>query len=226
MFKRPHHQRIARILGALDAELLQQAECYFAGGTAIVLLLDEYRESQDIDFLCASIDGYRLLRNLIESDLGPLMRQPLVHVRPVRADRYGIRTQLAVDGVPIKFKIVSEGRIPIAGSLDPQLAVPTLSRIDMFAEKLLANADRGADRSTMSRDLIDLAMMAAHWGPVPAQAWHKAHSAYGAQARRAFEQVRAMLQERAYLMACLQKMQMDEALGPQILAVLVAETGT
>ena len=77
MFKRPHHQRIAQVLAALDADLLQQTQCYFAGGTAIVLLLDEYRESLDIDFLCASQDGYRLLRNLVGDDLGPLLRTPV-----------------------------------------------------------------------------------------------------------------------------------------------------
>jgi hypothetical protein len=54
MFERPHHQRIATLLQAFDADLLLQANCYFAGGTAIVLSLGEYRESLDVDFLCAS----------------------------------------------------------------------------------------------------------------------------------------------------------------------------
>ncbi|MEH0072719.1 nucleotidyl transferase AbiEii/AbiGii toxin family protein [Pannonibacter sp. Pt2-lr] len=37
----------------------------FGGGTAIVLQLDEYRESVDIDFLCASQEGYRLIRQAV-----------------------------------------------------------------------------------------------------------------------------------------------------------------
>lgn len=212
MFKRPHHQRIAQVLAALDADLLQQTQCYFAGGTAIVLLLDEYRESLDIDFLCASQDGYRLLRNLVNDDLGPLLRTPVTHLRPVRADRYGIRTTLSVEGIPIKLEFVSEGRIPIDADPNPVLAVPTLSRDDMFAEKLLANADRGQDRSTMSRDIIDLAMMMRGWGPIPQAAWAKAEEAYGAQIKRAFIQSRALIQDGVYLASCLQKMQMDGGL--------------
>jgi len=49
MFERPHHQRIAKVLHALNAELLGETQCYFGDGTAIVLLLSEYRQSLDID---------------------------------------------------------------------------------------------------------------------------------------------------------------------------------
>ena len=38
-----------------------------------------------------------------------------------------------------------------------------LARSSCFAEKLLANADRGRDPSANARDLIDLAFMAAYW---------------------------------------------------------------
>jgi hypothetical protein len=51
MFKRPHHQRIARVLAALDADLLHRHACWFGGGTCIALKQGEYRESVDIDFL-------------------------------------------------------------------------------------------------------------------------------------------------------------------------------
>ncbi len=50
MFNRPHHQRIAKVLGSLNADLLKQYNCLFAGGTAIALRYGEYRESVDIDF--------------------------------------------------------------------------------------------------------------------------------------------------------------------------------
>ena len=65
MFSRPHHQRILRILSSLNAEFLRQSECYFGGGTAIVMLLGEYRESLDIDFLCSSVEGYRAIREVV-----------------------------------------------------------------------------------------------------------------------------------------------------------------
>ena len=50
MFERPHHQRIAQVLCALNAPLLRESNCLFGGGTAIALRFGEYRESVDIDF--------------------------------------------------------------------------------------------------------------------------------------------------------------------------------
>jgi len=48
MFSRPHHQRIAKVLESLDADLLKQHNCLFAGGTAIALRYGEYRESVEL----------------------------------------------------------------------------------------------------------------------------------------------------------------------------------
>jgi hypothetical protein len=42
MFTRPHHQRIAKVLESLDADLLKRHNCLFAGGTAIALGYGEY----------------------------------------------------------------------------------------------------------------------------------------------------------------------------------------
>ena len=210
MFKRPHHQRVARILDALNVPLLTEAACYFGGGTAIVLLLNEYRESVDVDLLCASHEGYRTLRNAVnENSLGPLLTQAMPLARAVRADRYGIRTFLMVDDVPIKFEIVREDRIPLQAQTHPGIPILTLSQVDMFAEKLLANTDRWADRSTTSRDIIDLAMMVHHWGPIPPSAWLKVEDAYGASARRAFVKAQELLADEAHLAECLRKMSMD-----------------
>ena len=53
MFERPHHQRIAQVLRALDGPLLRENNCLFGGGTAIALRYGEYRESVDISiFWC------------------------------------------------------------------------------------------------------------------------------------------------------------------------------
>lgn len=221
MFEKPHHQRIQKILQALNVPFLQEAACYFGGGTAIVLALDEYRESRDIDFLCASREGYRLLRNTVSShSLGALIKHPVKLLREIRADRYGIRTQLDVDGVPIKIEFVSEARIDIAGNLDAQTGIPTLSRTDLYAEKLLANTDRGLDRSTLSRDIIDLAMMIQHWGDIPEAALTKAQDAYGADIVRAFRGATSLISDARYLEDCLARMQMDKNLSGQITAAL------
>ena len=70
VFERPHHQRIAHVLGALNAPLLRQSNCLFGGGAAIALKYGEYRESVDIDFLVSDVSSYRALRQLLTGPLG------------------------------------------------------------------------------------------------------------------------------------------------------------
>jgi len=153
------------MLRALNAELLEQSECFFGGGTHLAMAFGEYRESRDIDFLCSSRTGFRALRETVTDDaLGAILLRPLSLARAVRADRDGIRTFLAADGERIKFEILLEGRIDLAGKRDRRLGVPALDLEHAIAEKLLANADRGLDDSTLSRDLIDLAFVAANVG--------------------------------------------------------------
>ena len=72
-----------------------------------------------------------------------------------------------------------EARIELAGEPHPSLVVPTLSVRDMFAEKLLANADRCFDRSVAYRDAIDLGHLVAAHGGLDAEAIAKAEHAYG-----------------------------------------------
>ncbi|EOA02373.1 hypothetical protein HFRIS_022893 [Herbaspirillum frisingense GSF30] len=221
MFKRAHHRRIAGLLAALDGDFLLSCGCFFGGGTAIVLALDEYRESLDVDFLCSSQEGYRALRNTItNASLGQMVRTPLELMREVRADRYGIRTFIRIDDVPVKFEVVSEGRIHVAGAMHPQWGIPVLAPEDMYAEKLLANADRWGDKSVASRDAIDLAMMIAHWGTVPQGAWDKARLAYGQSVDVAYDKAIGLVSDPAYLALCLQKMQMDPELRERIPALL------
>jgi len=217
MFDRPHHQRIAKFLSCLDAEFLARSKCYFGGGTAITLSLGEYRESVDVDFLCSSMDGYRALRNTItNASLGSILSGPVALAREVRADRYGIRTFVLVDGVPIKFEIVNEGRIDVSGSMDLLFGVPTLSREDMYTEKLLANADRCGDLSTLSRDAIDLAMLIEHWGAIPEEAWSKARRPYGESIDSAYYKATELVSNSDYLASCLKKMHMEPALVERI----------
>jgi len=181
-FARVRHARVAAALGALNGAFLADCECWFGGGTRIVLELGEYRESEDVDFLCASATGYRALRSTIEDrSLGKIAAGPLALLREVRADRYGIRTVLDVNGAPLKFEIVLEGRISLGGMQCRGLPVPCLDRASCFAEKLLANADRGRDDAVLARDAIDLAFMLVAWPPADALAGaERARRAYGA----------------------------------------------
>lgn len=224
MFERPHHQKVAKLLCNMDGDLLARARCYFGGGTAITLKLDEYRESVDINFLCSDQEGYRVLRNAITPPtLGSVLRSPLQHVRDVRTQRDKISAVLEVDEAPIRVEFVLEGRISISGTLDSSLGVPVLDRDDMYAEKLLANADRALDRSQMSRDLIDLAMMIKAWGPIPAAALKKAETAYGHTIPDYFEKGLALLRDDRYRNGCLDAMAMPAGLGETIIAALQAQ---
>lgn len=184
LFERTHHRRIASVLEALDADLLAANACLFGGGSAMALRYGEYRESVDIGFVVSRVEGYRHLRQRLTGPDG--MRsitradRALNQTRELRADQYGIRTTLRVEGADIKFEIVLEGRIELdaPGPGDCQCGVATLTPRDMAASKLLANSDRWRDDVVMSRDLIDLAMM------VPSrvlmkQAMAKAQAAYG-----------------------------------------------
>lgn len=221
MFERPHHRRILRVLAALDGELLAQARCYFGGGTAIVLALGEYRESVDVDFICSDRSGYRALRSAVAlPTLGRLLRTPLPYRREARTGRDKISAFVEVDGVPIKVEFVLEARIDVDGAMDPVLGVPVLGRVDMYAEKLLANADRGLDRSTMSRDLVDLGMMICRWGAIPRAAWAKAEAAYGPGVRDAYAKALALLETPDHRRQCLHAMGMDQALGDGIVVAL------
>jgi hypothetical protein len=57
MFRRERRRLVARILAAVANDVLERYSVGFAGGTRIALDLDEYRESHDVDFLCADTRG-------------------------------------------------------------------------------------------------------------------------------------------------------------------------
>ena len=185
-YRKPHHRLIGSVLKRMDAGFLARTECYFGGGTLLAMTLGEYRESRDIDFLCSSRDGFRSLRETVtDRSLGAIFRQSVDLAREVRADRDGIRTFLNVGDVPIKFEIILEARIDLEGAIDKTLGVPTLRRECAVAEKFLANADRGLDESTLSRDLVDLSFVAAHAGRPPLdKGMEIAEQAYGTAVRR------------------------------------------
>ena len=218
-FERPHHQRIAHVLGALDGAVLRQHGCLFGGGSCIALRYGEYRESVDIGFLVSDATGYRALRQLltITAGLAPITHahaMPLVALREIRADQYGIRTMVQMDGQAIKLEIVREARItleiPFADdSTDDSICgVSTLTRLDLATSKLLANSDRQADDGVFSRDVIDLAMMGL---PLPAlrAALVKAEQAYGDSVARDLGKAIDRLQNRqGWLERCMHVMAM------------------
>ena len=215
MFERPHHRRIARVLDALDASKLRELQCWFGGGTAIALRYGEYRESVDVDFMVSDPAAYRSLRQQMtgQAGLASIVRSdaaPLDQMGELRADQYGIRTRVAVDGLPIKFEIVHEARIAFSmpGKRDTVCGVATLQALDLAASKLLANSDRWPDDGVFSRDLIDLAMMKPSLGLLR-EAMAKAEGAYGNAVPRDLERAIERMQARTgWLQRCLQAMAM------------------
>jgi hypothetical protein len=223
MFERPHHQRIAYVLGALDAELLINNRCLFGGGTAMALRYGEYRESVDIDFLVSDIAGYRQLRQLLTSErgLGALARagRDIQQARELRADQYGIRSAVRVGEVDIKFEVVLEARIQLdpPGAEDRIEGVATLTPLDMATGKLLANSDRWADDSVFNRDLIDLAMMKPGTAMLR-RAASKARGAYGDSIDTDLvKAARTLLARQGRLDRCMDMLQMTPAVTPALL---------
>jgi hypothetical protein len=192
MYKQARHEVVHQVLSTLNRELLNDCACYFGGGTRIVMELDEYRESLDIDLLCADREGYRTLRSEIAPDsLGCILARPCTLAREVRADRYGIRTFMARGDMRIKFEIVAEARISLSCQDVTNIPIVSLDRVSCVAEKLLANADRWADRSVLFRDIIDLAFMASYWGAPSLEAFDRAERAYGPVVRRSLASAHA-----------------------------------
>ncbi len=212
-FVRPGHQQVHAILARLDSAFLVLARCFFGGGTRIVLELGEYRESRDMDFLCSDRDGYRLLReNVFETSLGPILSSNLSLAREVRADQYGIRTFIEYDGIKLKFEIVREARIEIDGENIAGIPVACLTRRHCFAEKFLANADRGLDASTLSRDIVDLAFMIEGWSRQDADAgMAMAKMAYGDSVLRSLAAVtRKIREDKIYRSRCVDGLAISE----------------
>ena len=216
MFARPHHQRIHEVLLALDAVLLREHECYFGGGTAIVLQRDEYRESVDMDFMLSDLTRYRELRRVLQdrdtlARFFGLGRGPLAALPEVRADQYGIRSALPLKTGSIKFEIVFEARITFdsPGPEDQIVGIATLTQVDLVASKLLANVDRWADDGVMSRDILDLAMLQ----PTPktwSAAVQKAEDAYGAAVLQSLKKARArLLDDPQRLARCIEVLQVS-----------------
>ena len=216
--RRSHHQAIYTILQGLNRNILEDSACLFGGGTCIALQLGEFRESKDIDFLCSEHVGYRNLReeiyrNGLKRLLSPnksVQREPILN-------QYGMRTVLAVGDYQIRFEIVLEGRIKLDSGEKTHLPVLCLSRSDLYAEKLMANADRGLDRQSASRDFIDLMLMIRHWGGIPEGAIRKSKSVYGDTIARSLEQSMQYLQDpnpglgwQDWLEKCTRDMQISE----------------
>ncbi|WP_437604056.1 nucleotidyl transferase AbiEii/AbiGii toxin family protein [Sorangium sp. So ce590] len=184
MFRRELYRTMARVLDALDANALARTSFRFGGGTCLALAHGEYRLSRDLDFVCSDPSGYAELRLAVRERgydaLFPASaRATFGFPREIRTDQYGLRFPVVVGGTSIRVEMIREARIALGPAAQAAWTpVPLLSVTDAFAEKLLANSDRWADRDELSRDLVDLAVLRVSHGPIPEAAWAAAESAY------------------------------------------------
>jgi len=211
-FARPAHRAVLAMLSKLDRSFLEHARCWFGGGTRIVLELGEYRVSNDVDFLCSDRDGYRALRETVsEASLGAIARRPLPLAREVRVDQFGIRTFVGTAATKVKLELIREARIDLAGQAVVGIPVVCLCRAHCFAEKLLANADRGLDDATLSRELVDLAFMIEGWSKADAEkGMVLAKDAYGASVARLLGQAREKMRDKLHRARCVEALGLDD----------------
>jgi hypothetical protein len=184
MFRRELYRAMASVLDALNADMLAQTSFRFGGGTCLALGHGEYRMSRDLDFVCSDAGGYAELRLAVrEHGYDALFsrsgRAGLGFPREIRSDQYGLRFPVVAGGASIRVELIREARIALGPAERADWTkVPVLSIADAFAEKLLANSDRWADRDELARDLIDLAVLRVSHGPVPGAAWAAVEAAY------------------------------------------------
>jgi hypothetical protein len=217
MFRREHHRKVLALLATFDGEMLTRCNFHFGGGTRIALELDEYRDSHDIDFLCSDGEGYTELRSAA-SPLGydaifkPEARNQLQLPREMRIDQAGIRFPVEMGGSMIRVELIREARIELdSGVKLDWCPVRCLSIPDCYAEKLLANSDRWADRQVLSRDLIDLSALRRMKGPIPQIAWEKVEGAYRMACRDdLLKALLAFLENEAHQQRCFRGLDIDE----------------
>jgi hypothetical protein len=105
----------------MDPGLLRSCRCWSGGGTRIVLDLDEYRVSADLDFLVSEPQGYAEIRDLVRRRGASALFVPGTALRFPRepiTDQYGVRFPVQLPGgeggSPLKVEIVREARIELA----------------------------------------------------------------------------------------------------------------
>lgn len=217
MFRREPHRSVQAVLGFLQADKLSSCRALFGGGTRIVLDLGEYRESEDVDFLCSDPEGYAEIRFAAATGGFAVLftaegLRELQFPREMRIDQYGIRFAVVHGARSLKIEIIREARISLdPGSRPDWSPVDCLSIPDCYAEKLLANSDRWADRQILSRDLIDLAALRSRVGPIPAESWKKAELAYRSTVQDDLRKALGLLLgDAGYRKRCIEGLRIDE----------------
>lgn len=158
---REHHRKILHALQFIDKEFLIKNHIYFAGGTLISLLNNEFRVSTDIYFITSSDEGYKAIRSLLNKDgnLDNLFKKQLLIDNNIRKDQYAIRTKIIVDDTQIKFEILKDKTINIDNYTLNFNGIPCCTEETLIKLKILANSDRAGIISQQGKDIIDLSIL-------------------------------------------------------------------
>ena len=203
---------IKKITEQLNINLLNQHQIVLGGGALIGMLYNQLRYSSDLDFLVPPQDynalGYRLRQgeSIFTSTNDLEIGKP-------RIDKYGIRYPIRFDQnnqeITLKLEIVAEWNMAIA---EPGLVnnIPCLNLTDLVTAKLLANVDRGHDRSKFSRDLIDLAIIGSQT-KIPSSAIDTAKSIYPDAITCLKETVAKFQNTFEYREKCYENLQIDQS---------------
>ncbi|MGB5633882.1 MAG: nucleotidyl transferase AbiEii/AbiGii toxin family protein [Waterburya sp.] len=201
---------IKRITDQINTNLFNQHRVVLGGGALVGMLYKQLRYSSDLDFLVPPQDynalGYRLRQgeSIFTSTNDLEIGKP-------RIDKYGIRYPIRFNQdnqeITIKLEIVAEWNMAIA---EPGLVnnIPCLNLTDLVTAKLLANVDRGHDRSKFSRDLIDLAIIGSQT-KIPSSAIDKAKSIYPDAITCLKETVEKFQNTPEYRERCYENLQID-----------------
>ncbi|MEH1909428.1 nucleotidyl transferase AbiEii/AbiGii toxin family protein [Nostoc sp.] len=112
-FRFEHHKKILTVLECLDSDILRKGSAYFGGGTLLAFEFEEYRWSNDIDFIASvGTEGYKYLRTVVFEGGHEALFRDLSKIQVGRSttDQYGIRMIIFVDNMPIKIEIIAETR--------------------------------------------------------------------------------------------------------------------
>jgi hypothetical protein len=111
----------------------------------------------------------------------------------------------------IRVELIREARIDLDPARPDWSPVDCLTVPDCYAEKILANSDRWADRQFLSRDLIDLAALRSQLGPIPEEVWNKVERAYKTAGRDdLLKAIEAFNGDGSYQQRCFQGLHLDD----------------
>ena len=202
---------IENITEQLNKDLLDRYQVVLGGGALIGMLHEQIRYSSDLDFLVAPT-GYNALKYRLRQGESIFSSTKDLEVGNPRIDRYGIRYPIRFSKqkreVAIKLEIVAEWNMEIE---QPESLnnLPCLNLKDRVTAKLLANVDRGHDRSKFSRDLIDLAIIGSQ-SEIPDSAIDKAKSIYPDAISALIEAIQRFQDYPNYREKCYENLQIDK----------------